>query len=198
MAFMKTSVEPKSLSLFGLVKYSVDFFGAQFPLVFGAGLVAALGRAIQLGAMHEVSRGVNTILEIIIETARILTFLLVLGEGSIGKGAQRVKSIFLLNRPQWKSTWSVVLARLKVNWIALVINLLMYSAVAFIINFIIDKLAYDTDLLTMLQNSRILAPKTSEWVLLLFFKNLTVIPFTIIFNGVLLLWVTSNLSNREL
>ena len=184
MAFMKTSVESKSLSQFGLVKHSVDFFGVHFLLVFGAGLIAGLGRAIQLGAMHEVSGGVNTLLEIIIETARILTFLLVLGEGSIGKGTQSVRSIFLLNRAQWKSIWSVVITRIKVNWIALVINLLMYSVVAFIINFIIDKVAYDTELLTMLQNSHILAPKTSEWVLLLFFKNLTVIPFTIIFNGV--------------
>ena len=191
-------MEAKSLPPIGLVKYSIDFFGVHFLLVFGAGLIAAVGRAIQLGAMHEVSGGVNTLLEIIIETARILTFLLVLGEGILGKGAQRVRSIFLLNRVQWKSIWVVVIARLKVNWIALVINLMMYSAVAFIVNFMIDKVAYDTELLAMLQNSHILAPKTSEWVLLLFFKNLTVIPFTIIFNGVLLLWATNNLRNREL
>ena len=145
MAYMKTSIEAKSLSQFGLVKYSIDFFGIHFLLVFGAGLIAALGRAIQLGAMHEVSDGVNTLLEIIIETARIMTFLLVLGEGGIGKGAQRVRSIFLLNRAQWKSIWSVVITRLKVNWITIVINLLMYSAVAFIINFLIDKVAYDTE-----------------------------------------------------
>jgi len=194
---MKTSREPKSLSQFSLVKYSIDFFGAHFLLVFGAGLLAALGRAIQLGAMHEVSGGGNTLLEIIIETARILTFLLVLGEGSIGKGAQRVKGVFRLNRTQWTSIWSVVIARLKVNWVALVINLLMYSVVVFIINFMIGRVAYDTDLLTMLQNSHILAPKTSEWVLLLFFKNLTVIPFTIIFNAGFMLWVTNNLRYRK-
>src|SRR5688572_23966475 len=118
MAFMKTSVEPKSLSLFGLVKYSIDFFGIHFFFVFGAGLLAGVGRSIQLGAIHEVSAGLNTLLEIIIETARILTFLLVLGEGSIGKGAHRVRSIFLLGPRQWKSIWSVVITRIKMNWIA--------------------------------------------------------------------------------
>jgi hypothetical protein len=195
---MKTSIEPKSLSSISLVKYSIHFFGLHFLVVFGAGLVAAIGRAIQLGAMDHVSSGVNNLLEILIAAARVLTFLLVLGEGSIGKGARRIRSIFLLNGAQWRSISEAVITKLRVNWLSLVTNLLVYSAIAFMINFTIDKVAYDTDLLINLQSSHILSPQTSEWVLLLFFKNLTVIPFTIIFNGFLLLWVTGKLTSREL
>jgi hypothetical protein len=195
---MKTSIEPKSLSSISLVKYSIHFFGLHFLVVFGAGLVAAIGRAIQLGAMDHVSSGVNNLLEILIAAARVLTFLLVLGEGSIGKGARRIRSIFLLNGAQWRLISEAVITKLRVNWLSLVTNLLVYSAIAFMINFTIDKVAYDTDLLINLQSSHILSPQTSEWVLLLFFKNLTVIPFTIIFNGFLLLWVTGKLTSREL
>jgi hypothetical protein len=195
---MKTSIEPKSLSSISLVKYSIHFFGLHFLVVFGAGLVAAIGRAIQLGAMDHVSSGVNNLLEILIAAARVLTFLLVLGEGSIGKGARRIRSIFLLKGAQWRSISEAVITKLRVNWLSLVTNLLVYSAIAFMINFTIDKVAYDTDLLINLQSSHILSPQTSEWVLLLFLKNLTVIPFTIIFNGFLLLWVTGKLTSREL
>jgi hypothetical protein len=195
---MKTSIEPKSLSSISLVKYSIHFFGLHFLVVFGAGLVAAIGRAIQLGAMDHVSSGVNNLLEILIAAARVLTFLLVLGEGSIGKGARRIRSIFHLKGAQWRSISEAVITKLRVNWLSLVTNLLVYSAIAFMINFTIDKVAYDTDLLINLQSSHILSPQTSEWVLLLFLKNLTVIPFTIIFNGFLLLWVTGKLTSREL
>jgi hypothetical protein len=195
---METLIQPKSLSSISLVKYSIHFFGAHFLLVFSAGLIAALGRAIQLGAMSEVSAALNTLLEIIIESARVMTFLLALGEGSIGKGVRSISSIFHLTRTQWKSTWLIIINRLKANWLPLVINLLVFSAIAFVMNFIIDKVAYRTELLATLQSSDILDPQASEWVLLLFFKNLTVIPFTIIFNCLLLLWLTDNLTNRKL
>lgn len=191
------SAEPKSITNFGLVKYCVEFFGRHFLFVFGAGLVAGFGRAIQLGARGEISGGINLILEIIIAMARILTFLLVVGEGSIGNGVQRVRDIFHVNRAQWRSIGLNVAARLKVNWLALLINLLVYAAIAASINFAIDKIAYNTNFLSSLQNSHILVPNTTEWIVLLFFKNITVIPFTIIFNGFILLWVTNSLTVRE-
>jgi len=188
---MKTSIGPGNLSPYSLVLHSIQFFGSHFLFVFGLGLAAALGRAIQLGAIGELRGGVNFLLEIIIESARVLTFLLVIGEGSIDKGLQRIKGIFYLNRDQWKSIRETVITKLKVNWIALLANLVIYSVIAFVVNFIIDKLTYDTNLLNGLKNSHILAPQTTEWVLLLFFKNMTVIPFTIIFNGILMLWITN-------
>jgi len=194
---METSAKLKSLSNFGLVKYSIEFFGRHFIFVFGAGLIAAVGRAIQLGARGEISGGLNLLLEIVIAVARISTFLLVIGEGNVGKGVQRVKTIFYLKSDQWKLIGITVIARLKLNWLALILNLLTYSAIAMIINFVIDKIAYNTNLLKTLQNSNILATGTTEWVLLLFFKNITVIPFTIIFNGFILLWLTNSLMSRE-
>src|SRR5687767_10061552 len=157
---MKPVMEPKCLTYSGLVKDSIHFFGAHFVFLFVAGLIAALGRSIQLGALGAITGGLDTLLEFIIEIARILTFLLVIGEGSVGKGVNRIKSLFALNWSQWKSIYSIVGTRIKTNWIALLTNLLIYSVIAFIINFIIDKVAYDTKLLITLQNSNILAPHT--------------------------------------
>jgi len=191
------SIESKSLSNFGLVKNTIEFFGRHFILIFGLGVVAALGRAIQLGARGEVSGGVDSFLEIVIATARILTFLFVLGESKIGDGVKRVISVFQLDRAQWKSIGSNIIYRLKSNWLALLINLVVYSAIAMMINFLIDNIAYNSNLLKSLQNSHILASNTTEWVLLLFFKNITVIPFTIIFNAFILLWITNSQQIRE-
>ena len=186
------SFEPKSLSNFNLVKYSIEFFGRHFILIFGAGLIAGVGRTIQLGAIGEISGGADSFLELVIATARILTFILILGEGRISIGVQRVRSIFQLNRAQWQSIGLNIITRLKSNWLALLINLIVYSAIAMIINYLIDKIAYNSNLLKALQNSHILAANTTEWVILLFFKNITVIPFTIIFNGFVLLWVANS------
>ena len=191
------SIESKSLSNFGLVKNTIEFFGRHFILIFGLGVVAALGRAIQLGGRGEISGGVDIFLEIVIAATRILTFVFVLGESKIGDGVKRVISVFQLDRAQWKSIGSNIIYRLKSNWLALLINLVVYSAIAMMINFLIDKIAYNSNLLKTLQNSHILASNTTEWVLLLFFKNITVIPFTIIFNAFILLWITNSQQIRE-
>ena len=143
------SIESKSLSNFGLVKNTIEFFGRHFILIFGLGVVAALGRAIQLGARGEVSGGVDSFLEIVIATARILTFLFVLGESKIGDGVKRVISVFQLDRAQWKSIGSNIIYRLKSNWLALLINLVVYSAIAMMINFLIDNIAYNSNFLNL-------------------------------------------------
>ena len=179
------------------MKFSLSFFGHHFFLVFGFGLIAALGRAIQLGAMGVASNGPQVLLEILIEAARVLTFLFVLGEGSIAIGSRRIKKVILFSRDQWKHTFTIVITRLRVNWKALIVNGVVFSAFALSVNYVINKVAYGTDLLATVQNSRLLALETSEWVLILFFKNLTVIPFTIIFDGFFLRWITSKLEYSD-
>jgi hypothetical protein len=66
--------------------------------------------------------------------------------------------------------------------------------IAATINYFIDLLAYETCLYLSLKSDGILAESSSEWTILLFFKNLTVIPLTLIFDTVLLLWLANKLS----
>ena len=73
-------------------------------VVLGLGLIAAFGRVIQLGGFGVVSTSTNIILEGIVETARILLFLYVLGLANLKKGILRIKHLFTrkdTRKQQW-------------------------------------------------------------------------------------------------
>ncbi len=73
---------------------AIYFFRKHFLIVLGLGLVAAFGRVIQLGGFGEITSTVNILLEIPIESARIILFLYVLGFANIKTGFLRIKKIF--------------------------------------------------------------------------------------------------------
>ena len=58
-------------------------------------------------------------------------------------------------------------------------------------NLLIDHLAYETCLYLALRYNGILVDTSSEWTILLFFKNISVIPFTLVFETIVLLWLTN-------
>lgn len=68
-------------------------------------------------------------------------------------------------------------------------NFIGFSVIVWGMNYLIDLLAYQTCLYLALKQGGILAPASSEWTILLFFKNLSVIPFTLIFETLFLLWL---------
>ena len=76
-------------------------------------------------------------------------------------------------------------------------NIVGFLLIAWAINYLIDVLAYETCLYLTLKKDGILVESSSEWAILLFFKNLTVIPLTLIFDTVLLLWLANKLSNSR-
>lgn len=75
----------------------------------------------------------------------------------------------------------------KIELGSFVISFIGFSAIAFTFNFLINQLAYETCLLISLKDDGILVPSASEWTILLFFKNILTIPFTIIFEIILIL-----------
>jgi hypothetical protein len=76
-------------------------------------------------------------------------------------------------------------------------NMVIYLLIALLINKLIDYAAYQTCLYAKLKTHSIISADSSEWVIILFFKNLSVIPFTLIFNAVFLLWVTNKMTASE-
>ena len=159
-------------------------------LILGFGLIAAFGRVIQLGGFGEIPRWEHYLLEVVVETSRLMIILFVLGTTNIRRGA----SYFVRFFTSWTNmkTYSrVAIDRFRKHWLMLTFNFLAFMTIAFGINILIDQLAYETCLLLSLKSSGILAAKSSEWTILLFFKNLTVIPFTLVFETVLLLWLTN-------
>lgn len=131
-------------------------------------------------------------LEVTIESARLLNFLYTLGLTNVKKGGLRIVQLFTkaANRTQ---NWRTAIIFLKTSWKQVLLNITVYLIVAFIINKLIEYAAYQTCLLYKLKLENIISETSSKWVLLLFFKNLSVIPLTLIFNVIFLLWITNKL-----
>ena len=179
-----------------LLNNTLYFFKKNFITIMALGVIAALGRVIQLGGFGQITSWMNIIIEVLVESARILIFLYVLGFANIKKGILRIKRIVIHNGDR-KKLLAVALLKLKDQWLTVSLNIIGFSLIVWAINFLIDLLAYETCLYLTLKTDGILAESSSEWTILLFFKNLTVIPLTLIFDTVLLLWLANKLSNHR-
>ncbi len=178
-----------------LLHNTLYFFKKHFLGITGLGLIAAFGRVIQLGGFGQITSGMNITLEVVVEAARILLFLYVLGLANIKNGASRIIGIFN-HRGKNKVLLTNAIQVLKKQWFSVFLNILVFLVIAWAINYLINLLAYETCLYLTLKKDGILAGSSSEWTILLFFKNLTVIPLTLIFDTVLLLWLSNKLSNH--
>lgn len=172
------------------------FFRNHLLVVLGFGLVAAIGRIVQLGAFGPVSPGVHIAMEVVVESARIWLFLYALGLTKVKKGFARMKLMFT-SRKAWSEHWQMARMRLRSEWGTLLASFVIYLLIAWVINLLIDYTAYQTCLYYKLKVNNILAEQSSEWVIILFFKNLSVIPLTLIFNALFLLWLTGRVSGRD-
>jgi hypothetical protein len=176
------------------VIHTLMFFKTHYLIVLTLGMAAAMGRVIQLGAFGPISSALHLVLEIIIEGARLMIFAYALGLTNVRKGFARIMQIFTKS-DAWKSNWIIAKARMKSDWKSLLMSMVIYLLIAWVINLLIDYTAYQTCLYYKLKINRIISEGASEWVIILFFKNLSVIPLTLIFNAVFLLWITGRVKN---
>jgi hypothetical protein len=187
---MATSL--KWLNTLDCTLHTIRFIKHHYLLILALGLVAAFGRIIQLKAFGPVSPLSFTLLEIVIESSRILLFLYVLGLSNIKSGILKTLHLFTDKRGR-KQTWLAALRTIRARWFALLINLGMFACIALLFNLFIDHIAYQTCLLLTLKDHQVVAQQSSAWTVILFFKNLSVIPFTIVFEVLFLLWLTNRL-----
>src|SRR5689334_9266035 len=88
-----------------VLNLTIYFFQKHFKVVFGLGLIAALGRVIQLGGFGAISPSTNIVLEMLVEAARILLVLYVLGLANLKNGLLRIRRLFKnkgIRKQQWK------------------------------------------------------------------------------------------------
>lgn len=196
---IKTSFMPALNFLNKLTTFNnaIYFIKKNFLVIMGLGLISAFGRVIQLGGFGEIPGWVNIVLEIIIESSRILLFLFVLGLANVKKGILRLRDLFA-KKDMWRSNWSVSIQKIKKQWLSILLNLAAFLIIASIFNYLIDQLAYQTCLYLSLKENGILVDSSSEWTILLFFKNLSVIPFTLVFETLLILWIAGKLNNYKI
>lgn len=166
------------------------FFKKHFFIILSLGLVAAFGRVIQLGGFGEIAAWANIFLEVVVEAARLFLFLFVLGLANVKKGCLRIWKLFT-TAGRRQLSFAVLIRNVRTQGISIILNIIGFSVIAIILNYIINLVAYQTCLFLNLKNNGILAESSSEWTILLFFKNLTVIPFTLVFETFLILWIVN-------
>ena len=147
----------------------------RHPVCFVAlGLVSAVGRSVQVGALRQLGTVANVLLEVPVEGARIGLFLLALGGGSISRGSQRVRGWFGGHQDiDNQRPVAQPLDGRSVGW-----AIAAFLAVAAGANLIIYGFVSGA------------GPTLGDWlqlgdagpaVLTLFLKNVTIIPFTLVF-----------------
>jgi hypothetical protein len=163
-----------------ILPWAFRFVAGHAGLVLGLSLVAALGRAIQLGGLGPVGAVPTAFLEVVVETARLVLFLGVIGLGRVGDGLKTVASAFSRPTGGWRAGGRRVWARLRAEWRALIADIAGFGLIALLINAAIEAFA---------------APGAYPLIFLL--KNLTVIPLTIVFECGLLLFMSGRAGNAR-
>jgi hypothetical protein len=166
------------------------FMKRHWTTLFCLGLVAGIGRVAQLGGFGEVSPFKHGLLEVLVEGSRVAILLFVVGIANVRRGFRHVVrllsgkvAIGKIARTAWSG--------MRLRWIAFSLSFIAFILIAGVINVLIDQLAYETCLYLTLKREGILAGGASEWTILLFFKNISVIPFTLVFETCLLLWLAN-------
>ena len=172
---------------------TILFFRKHFLMIFTLGLIAGIGRVVQLKGFGEISPATNIIMEVIVESARLALFIYILGSASLKMGLARLAGVFEKSEHRTE-VLKLAFANFKRKWPILLLNLGGYLLIAWVINLLIDQLAYETCLYLTMQNRGILSADASEWTIILFFKNLTVIPLTFVFNTLFVFYLTNRLS----
>ncbi|MBD2703120.1 hypothetical protein IC229_20905 [Spirosoma sp. BT702] len=191
------NVAPKSLKALDWTVQTIRFCQHHFLFIFSLGLIAAFGRAIQLRAFGPVSPTAHVLLEVVIESARILIFLYALGFTNIRKGVVRLTQL-VTNKTGRRQNWRLAMQTLRTKWLSLLANFVAFLVIAFLFNVLINHIAYETCLYITLKARQLISDQTSEWAIILFFKNISVIPFTLIFNALFCLWLVNRLPKTAL
>jgi hypothetical protein len=166
-------------------------------VILGLGLIAAFGRVIQLGGFGQITPRMNIFLEVVVEFVRLLIFLYVLGLASFKKGALRIKQLFT-NKISRKLYWKIALQKIRKQRVEILLNFFVFLGIAWVINYLIDLLAYQTCLYLTLKKNEILDQASSEWTIILFFKNISTIPLTLTFEAVFLLWIINKFRSHKM
>ncbi|CCH52862.1 hypothetical protein BN8_01899 [Fibrisoma limi BUZ 3] len=182
----------KIFRFLGCTVYAFHFIKVNFLPIFGLGLVAAFGRAIQLRAFGPISPLAHTSLEVVIESARFLLFFYALGLTNVRTGLSKLVQL-VRNKAGRSSGWRLAIKNLRQNWLTMLVNFVAFLLIAWLFNALINHIAYETCLYITLKGRQLISEQSSEWALILFFKNISVIPFALIFQAILILWLTNRL-----
>ena len=150
-----------------LLIISLRYFVRCLPVVLGLSLIAAAGRAIQLGALDQPVGILYWLVEVLVESSRVLVVIALIGGGNIVQGVKKVTHLdlgvaFFQQKPDLKLTDNMKLLTTAVSGIA-------FGALMFGGNAVLAQIAEE-------------ARQSDPEPVLFFLKNVTVIPLAIVFS----------------
>lgn len=171
-----------------IIQETQRFINKHLLAVGALSLTAAAGRYIQEGGAGRISAEAFFMPEIAVELSRIVLVLLVIGNGAVAVGFRRLLSVFSLKRADWKQVWYRIRTNVAWNRIALSVNFILFMIIGTVVNMGIDLLTH-LFLLEWLKSQGLLAAAAYQWPVILFLKNVSIIPFTLVFQCVLVLFL---------
>jgi hypothetical protein len=172
-----------------LIRKTDTQFKRNFLLIFILGATAGIGRFFQEGGYGEISPAIHGILEVVVNGARLLTIFLIIGQGYIKAGFRNFANIFRLTKNEWHEVWANVKYNFANNFLAVLVNFIIYMVIAAAVNFILFSIFDYTSFLAWLKSASLVSPTASKWPVLLFFKNISIIPFTLVFETLFVMWI---------
>lgn len=161
----------------------------NFLLIFILGVVAGAGRFWQEGGYGEIAATTHGILEVIVNVARLLIIFVIIGQGYIQAGFRSFINVFRLTKSEWRQVWANVRYNFSNNFLAILVNFIIYIVIAVIVNIVLFAVFDHTSFLEWLKSIELVSPIASKWPVLLFFKNISIIPFTLVFETLFVRWM---------
>ncbi|RYU94630.1 hypothetical protein [Emticicia agri] len=181
-----------------LIQKTDTYFKRNFLLILFLGAVAGMGRFFQEGGYCSISSSTHGILEVIVNGARLLIIIVVIGQGYMQAGFRNFVNLFSLTKSKWYAVWTTIKDNFSANFLAILVNFIIYIVIAAIFNIALFALFDYTPFLEWLRANELIGPAASKWPVLLFFKNISIIPFTLIFETLFVMWIVERkkLSNQ--
>ncbi|WP_128546877.1 hypothetical protein [Larkinella soli] len=175
-----------------LMRWAFRFWLAHGAAISGLMLISAVGRAAQMKAAGPIPGPVYWGLEVVVESARVLTLLIILGDGNFRNGVAVVTGWFQPVDWKWSGLWATVNNQWARCWPEMIGNLLWFALTAWAMNQLISMVSENRVMLDALRERGLLHPESTGMPIVFFLKNLTVIPLTVIFEYGFLRWLTGN------
>ena len=156
---------------FAVLGTSLAFYINHSVAILGLTLFAAVGRAIQLGWPDRIPALLNGTLEIVVEGARFLIVVYVIWQSFATMRAGQGQFFALF----WQNLTS--------RWLVLLLSILVFSIFALLVNGGIRWIAQYNPIQNALHGLPLLSSLNKErlsLVIVFFLKNLTIIPFTLV------------------
>jgi hypothetical protein len=162
---------------------SLRFYFANPVTVIGLAFFSAIGRAIQLGWGDSISLLLYLLLGGIVWGSRIGIFLVAIGGGSLREGSATIRRIHKMSEQERETKAEPMETNFKNNWIDVVVGFVIFGVFVYLIpNVIISQIAETESVLRFVRNHGLqgLDDESLGTVIDFFLRNLTIIPFTII------------------